>query len=260
MSRNIIFAALGTALVLALSLGASAQGRGARRGANTDNILTFTGTLTGMNMTPGQQHPSFKMATVENGEVTILAGPYWLVASNDLALKEGSRLTVKAFASLQAEGTYVAIEIRNEDTGVALNLFTQGGPGFMRRGGLGMRGARRLSGAGPAAFDPAKVVVLTGTVKSVNMDYGKEFPGFVLETAQGPITVMAGPYWLLTRAGFKISEGETMVVTAFPCLQGQGAYAAMKLVNQATGATVELRNEGGTPVGGFGGRGLCRIP
>jgi hypothetical protein len=260
MSRDIIFAALGTALVLALNLGANAQGRGARRGVNIENIVTFTGTVTGTNMTPGQQHPSFKMATVENGEVTILAGPNWLVASSDLTLKEGSRLTVKAFASLQAEGTYVAIEIRNEDTGVAINLFTQGGPGFMRRGGFGMQGPWLGSGTGPAAFDLARVVVLTGTVKRVDMDYGKGTPGFVLETAQGPVTVMAGPYWLVARSGFRMSEGETIVVTAFPCLRGQSTYAAMKLVNQTTGATLELRNEVGTPVGGFGGRGLCRIP
>jgi hypothetical protein len=259
MSRNVIFAALGAALLLGLSPDASAQGRGVRGAAHVDNILTFTGTVISMNMAPAQQYPSFKIATVEKGEVTILAGPYGLVASKDLALNPGSRLTVKAFASAQVEDTYVATEIRNEDTGVAVNLFTRGGPGVIRRGGFGMQGARQGRGTGPAAFDPSTVVVLTGTVKSVSMDYGKRFPSFVLETAQGSVTLMAGPSWLLTRAGFRISIGETMVVTAFPCLQGENTYAAMRLVNQATGAALELRDENGVPVAGFGGRGRCRL-
>jgi hypothetical protein len=260
MSRNVFNAVLGAVLVLTLSLQASAQGRGARGAANIENVLTFTGTVTATNMSPGQRHPSFKMETVERGEVTILAGPYWLVASDDLALKEGSRLTVKAFASLQVEGTYAAVEIRNDETGVAVNLLSQRGAGLMRGGGFGLQAARRGGGAGPVAFDPAQVVVLTGTVKNVKMDYGKGSPGFILETAQGPVTVTAGPYRVLARSGFQISEGETMTVTAFPCLQGQGAYAAMKLVKQATSETLELRGEDGWPVGGFGGRGICRLP
>jgi hypothetical protein len=245
-------------LLLTLSASVGAQGRMQNRGgiqptADAGNLVTLTGQVTGVSMAAGQGFPSFKLLT-GGKEVTVMAGPYWLLAAKEFEVKIDSQLTVTAFPSLRQENTYVAVEIKDEATGAVVNLRDQVGGRFGRRGGLGMRGECIYGTAGPLSFDPSRATDLQGTVTSVNMAPGEGYPNFTLKTALGEVTIVTSPFRVVQVAGYRISVGDGMLVTAFPCLQKENTYVATRLQDLTTGETLKLRDDDGTAIRMRGGR------
>lgn len=262
MSRNVLVVVVTMMVILTLSANIGAQGRmqdmgGNQPNADTANLVTLTGQVTGVSMAAGQGFPSFTLLTGGN-EITVVAGPYWLLAAREFDIKVGSRLTVTAFPSLRRENTYVAVEIKDEATGAAVNLRDQVGWRFGRRGGLGMRGECIYGAAGPLTFDPSRATELQGTVTNVNMALGEGYPNFTLKTALGEVTIVTSPFWVVREANYRISVGDGMIVTGFPCLQKENTYVATRLQNLTTGETLKLRDDDGTAIGMRGGRaGWC---
>jgi len=108
-------------------------------------------------------------------------------------------------------------------------------------------------------LDPANKVSLDGIVESVNMERGQGAPSFALVQSNGKkVTIIAGPYWALVNANYKIAQGDRMSVLAYPSVQYENIYVAAELRNQTNGMVLTLRDENGTAAGGRGGMcGAC---
>lgn len=244
MTRKILSTMFLAVVLAAAGAEAAAQGRMQGRGGNfpagnAPGLVTLTGQVVAVNMAAGQGLPSFRFLT-GGKEVTVMTGPYRILAAQGFEIAAGTQLTVTAYPSLRQEDTYVAVQIKNDATGAVIDLGGRGRGNFGRRGGPRM-GAGQFAGLCLQNFDPSKVQELQGTVGTVNMAAGQRQPSFTLATAHGEITILVGPYRLIVQQGFRIDPGDAMIVKAYPCLQMEGAFAAISLQNLTKGQTITLR-------------------
>jgi hypothetical protein len=109
------------------------------------------------------------------------------------------------------------------------------------------------------ALDHATKVKLEGSVVSVDMEPGKGSPSFVIADKGANVTIIACPYHALLQAGFQIAARDKLTVDAYPVPGQTGNYLAAVITNDATGATVKLRDENGVPMRTPGAcAGTCR--
>jgi hypothetical protein len=259
MTRKIINISTAILIISVVTIIVAAQHHGPNpSGLNQSNLVTLQGVVESANMGLGQRFPSFTLVQASGIKVTIMVGPYYLLQEQHFTITVGDRMTVQAFPSYRFADTYASVELNNLTTGVTIALRDQdgfplwapgaGGPGW----GPGRAGMGGYCG-GPN-MNPANIVSLEGTVKSVDMALGERFPSFVLARADGSeVTIMAGPYRLLLENNFVINVGDYMTVRAYPSLWYKDTYVAIELKNPATGATITLRDEYGVPIGTPGG-------
>jgi hypothetical protein len=271
--RNRIFTVgLITLLAGVLASAGMAQTRMQQRGAgqlaaqavvNAD-VVTLVGTVTAVSSAPGQGMPSIKLLS-NAGEVTIMIGPYRMLLDQKFEIRQNQALEVKAFQDPRMTNAYVATEIKDTVTGVTVVLRSaagmpqsgRGAMGMMRGGGMmrGMGGAGRgmMNSMGACAdcanLDLKAKTTLEGTVQTVNMAAGQGFPNFTLQVGSNTFTLMAGPFWALQQADFKISQGDRLSVEAYPSLQHQNTWVAATIQNLTTQKSIRLRDENGQPLG-----------
>jgi hypothetical protein len=270
--RNRIFTVgLITLLAGVLASAGMAQTRMQQRGAgqlaaqavvNAD-VVTLVGTVTAVSSAPGQGMPSIKLLS-NAGEVTIMIGPYRMLLDQKFEIRQNQALEVKAFQDPRMTNAYVATEIKDTVTGVTVVLRSaagmpqsgRGAMGMMRGGGMmrGMGGAGRgmMNSMGACAdcanLDLKAKTTLEGTVQTVNMAAGQGFPNFTLQVGSNTFTLMAGPFWALQQADFKISQGDRLSVEAYPSLQHQNTWVAATIQNLTTQKSIRLRDENGQPL------------
>jgi hypothetical protein len=138
--------------------------------------------------------------------------------------------------------------------GGAMGMRGAGGMGRgMMRGAGPMRGMHRELGMGDCAIctnlDLKARKTLAGTVQSVEMGPGLGMPSFTLSVAGKAVVIIAGPFWALQQADFKISTGDSLSVVAYPSLQQEGSYVAAEILNASTQKSITLRDENGIPLG-----------
>lgn len=268
MSRRLVIISSVLLIVAASSMGVMAQGGAQNRGSNglhtgQENIVTLEGNVVSIQMAPGQGTPSFTLLT-GGKEVSVVLGPYRMLADKKLDIVAGSRVSVQAIQSLRLENAFAAIQIANLDTGSTLVLRDANGMPNWAGGKFGRNGGFGCDGTGQPQLDLSAKAVLEGTVESVNMGLGQGFPNFTLSLADGKTaTIISGPFRLLWDAGFKIAIGDQMSVTAYPSLLHEGMYIAAELNNRSTAASLTLRDAQGMPLAGThagpggAGRGGC---
>jgi hypothetical protein len=101
----------------------------------------------------------------------------------------------------------------------------------------------------PPGGGSVNIVSLEGTVVSVDMAAGQEFPTFTLSLpGDGQVTIITGPYYFLIESGFEIRVGDRLLVQAFLSLWYDDTYVAVKIWNLTTGDTLILRDASGQPV------------
>jgi hypothetical protein len=100
-----------------------------------------------------------------------------------------------------------------------------------------------------ANLDLKAKTTLEGTVQTVTIAAGQGFPNFTLQAGSNTFTIMAGPFWALQQADFKISQGDRLSVEAYPLLQHQNAWVAATIQNITTQKSIRLRDENGQPLG-----------
>ena len=248
-----------TAAVYVIGL---AQGKGPGQGtngivSNHGDVVTLTGTVRDIQIAAGQGMPSLTLVLGDSKQVTLMLGPYRVLANTNLDVKSGSRVSVEAIQSLRFENTFVALRIDNLDTGSSVTLRDSSGmPGWAGYGGRGHENMA-CSGCGECQIDLATKSTLVGTVAAVNMGFAQGFPNFTLTTDTGNITVIASPFRTLIDANYAISVGHRMSVIGFPSLRHEGAYVAAELTDSDTGASLVLRDAQGVPVDAGQGRGNC---
>jgi hypothetical protein len=91
-------------------------------------IASFKGEVGSVSMGIGQGYPSFTLTNKVDGRVvTIITGPYYLLVENDFEISTGDNMSVTAFPSLRFKDTYVAVELKNDDTSAVLTLRDENG-------------------------------------------------------------------------------------------------------------------------------------
>ena len=262
----VFLAGAGTAQSQMLHRGMGQQGAQA---AIQENIVTLTGTVTAVNLAPGQGMPSITLQENLLGAVTLLIGPYRVLAESKFEIKPTQVLQIKAFPDPRMANAYVATEIR-DDKGAVVVLRNAAGMPFNRGGAQGMRGAGAMGrgmmrGAGSMRgmhggpgmgdceictnLDLKARKTLAGTVQSVEMGPGQGMPSFTLSVDGKAIVIIAGPFWALQQADFKISAGDSLSVVAYPSLRQEGSYVAAEILNASTQKSIKLRDENGIPLG-----------
>jgi hypothetical protein len=276
--RNRSFIGGSVVMILAFLAGAStAQSQMLHRGmaqqgmqaAIQEKIVTLTGTVTAVNLAPGQGMPSITLQENLLGSITVLVGPYRVLAESKFEIKPAQVLQVKAFPDPRVANAYVATEIRDDKGAVAV-LRSEAGMPLNRGGAWGMRGTGAMGrgmmrSAGPMRgmhggpgmgdcaictnLDIKAKKTLAGIVQSVEMGSGLGMPGFTLSVAGKAVVIIASPFWALQQADFKISAGDSLSVVAYPSLQQEGCYVAAEIINATTQKSIKLRDENGIPLG-----------
>jgi hypothetical protein len=228
--------------------------------AATAEIFTLAGTVVNTSFAAGQGMPSLMLRT-SAGDLTVMIGPYWLLANNKFEIKAGQVVEIKAFQDPRSANTYAATEIKDTASGAvmvlrdAAGMPLPGGPGHgmmrgrMMGGARGMAGMRGMGMQGtgvcayiPNGLDSAVKITLNGTVESVNMAAGQGSPTFTLAiSANDRVTVLACQYRSFVQAGFEIAAGHHISVVAYPIPDTAGTYLAAELNNLTTGKTIRLR-------------------
>jgi len=272
MSKRLFWGGSAAMALILLAGAALAQGQGPHRGMGTqgsqvpvqENIVTLAGTVSAANLAPGQGMPSITLQDSARGAVTVLLGPYRLLAESKFEIKVGQVLQVKAFPDSRIANAYVATELRDEAGAIVVLRNTAGmplpggGPRGMR--GAGAMGRGMMRGAGPgmgdcsicANLDLKAGKTLAGIVQSVDLGPGQRLPNFTILADGKATTVIASPFWALQQAGFTISAGDSLSVLAYPSLRQEGYYVAAEILNTVTQQSIKLRDENGLP---FGARG-----
>ncbi len=224
---------------------------------DASNTVTLVGTVKAVNMAPGQGMPQITLLLSNGSEVTIMVGPYRVLADTHFEIKSGQALEVKAFQDPRTPSAFVAMELKDSVTGATATLRSAAGMPQGGRGGMGMMrgmggpgGMRYGTGACAdcANLDLKARATLTGTVMSVDMAPGQGFPSFTLQAGGTTYTIAAGPYRALQQAGFKISQGDQLSVEAYPSLQHPDAWVAATIQNNSTQKNIQLRDENGRPL------------
>jgi hypothetical protein len=226
------------------------------------NTVDLQGVVDSITMGFGQGTPSFALSVPDRGMVTVYVGSYRAWTATNFELRTGMSVTVRAFQSAAHPDGFVATEIKDNASGVTVQLLNSRGrgPGWARAWAGGQGGPP--CGRAGAQVNLAAKTSFEGSVTEVSMGYRQGLPSFTLRTGEGDITIVASPYRVLADAGFAVNAGDKMSVLAFPSTRYEGAYVAAELKNLTTGKVLVLRDDQGFPVGvpgpGAGrGRGSC---
>jgi hypothetical protein len=112
-------------------------------------------------------------------------------------------------------------------------------------------------GVARAAVPPAESVTIEGIVEAVNLGYGMGMPSFTLGSGNSEVTVVLGPYRILTAKNFQIKQGDQVSVQAVRSPRGENTYAALEVTNVSTRVKTVLRDATDMGFGaGFGRRGF----
>ena len=131
--------------------------------------------------------------------------------------------------------------------------------GFLTAAGMSQNRIQQHQGGGQAAVHAVvgEVIQVSGLVTKVIMAPGQGMPSITLQTATGNLTVLLGPYRLLTEIGIEIKEGQSLELRAFPNPRIANAYVA-KEIKDPSGAWIALRDDSGMPLMGSGPMGMGR--
>jgi hypothetical protein len=200
--------------------------------------------------------PSISLKLDNGGSAAVILGPHWILQEKEFSVREGETVTVKAFPSAQAAGTYVALEVTQGSKTTLLRDGSGMAPG--RRGGAGF-GAGACVAAGQPQLDLAAKTSLEGTVESVNMGRGQGFPNVVLLLKTGGrATVVISPYRAYSAAEPPIALNDELSVLAWPSKVHENTFVAGEVKNLTNGKLLQLRGDDGLPLAATGGRGFGR--
>jgi hypothetical protein len=280
--RSRMFLIVVLVLLAGVAVNGWSQGRGQGWGGAqatgnivSQNIVSLAGTVTSVNMAPGQGMPSVTINT-GSGPAVVLLGPYRTIMNSKLEIQAGQTIAVKAFQDPRLNNTWVATEITVDgatvslrdssgmpQSGYAAGQRNRGMMGMGQGAGLGMGQGRMMMRGGAngvmsgscgmqgdcpynaSKLDLAAKTVLNGNVLAVNMAQGQGTPSFTMNAGGQPVTIIASPYHLMFEAGFTISVNDNMSVTAYPVAGANGTYAAAVLNNLTTGKSIRLRDDSG---------------
>jgi len=106
-----------------------------------------------------------------------------------------------------------------------------GGPGTLPRANSGL--------------NVGKQQVVQGTISSVQIAYGAQYPSIVINNTQ----IKVAPAWYLLENDFELAAGETVSVMAAPSNTANDSYLyAIDITKTASGSKITLRNELGVPI------------
>jgi hypothetical protein len=223
------------------------------RGSERPNVtpkdaVTFAGKIQEVDLGTGLAQP-----TIVVESKTIRLAPFYVLEQSDLLIEVGALVEGECFESLSSPGTFLGFWISNENDDNHLELRDEFGRpfwatnrGFGRGRGAGSRMGGGRCGGCAQNIDAEDMIPLNGNVSDLNL--GRGFPSFTLGTA----TVMAGPYRAWLDSSFTLEEGDEVEVTAFPSLQFENTFVAIRIVKGEK--VLELRGEDGLP---SQGRGAC---
>jgi hypothetical protein len=98
-------------------------------------------------------------------------------------------------------------------------------------------------------FDRSTVIRVSGTVLRVSFDTRSGPATLTLECPRDTYTVMLGPGWYLAQIRADIREGDPLTVEGSKMMDRGGNLhlVAARVMNERTGAVLELRDEAGRP-------------
>jgi type 1 fimbria pilin len=103
----------------------------------------------------------------------------------------------------------------------------------------------RTSGTGTPQLDMSKVCMISGTVASVHIAYGAQYPSITVDQ----FTIKVAPVWYMLEKGFEVKAGDRVSVAAAPSTRPDDSYLyAVEMSNTATGARILLRDSFGIPL------------
>jgi hypothetical protein len=104
-------------------------------------------------------------------------------------------------------------------------------------------------------FDPNTVIQVTGTAAQVDIARRSGHSSLSLESTTERFAVMLGPGWYLSEQHADIQDGDSLVVEGSKMMDSRGHLhlLAARVINQRTGAVLELRDETGRPRWAAGG-------
>lgn len=86
---------------------------------------------------------------------------------------------------------------------------------------------------------------VTGTVASVQIAYGAQYPSIVVDQT----TIKVAPVWYLLQNDFELAAGDAVSVVAAPSNTAGDPYLyAIQITKTASGVAITLRNETGVPL------------
>lgn len=105
-------------------------------------------------------------------------------------------------------------------------------------------GAPQTRPAG-SGLNMAAQQVIEGTIATVQIAYGVEYPSIVVNKVQ----IKVAPVWYLLENDFELKAGEAVRVTAAPSYTAGDAYLyAVEITKTASGSRIALRNSAGVPL------------
>jgi hypothetical protein len=105
------------------------------------------------------------------------------------------------------------------------------------------RGAGGGNSSGP--LDLSKTQIIDGSVTSINVTYGAQYPSIVVNQA----VIKLGPFWYLQDRDFELRLGDTVSVTAAQSFRARDVYwHAIEVVNKTTSTTIRFRDATGLPL------------
>lgn len=263
-------------MVLAIGVAgvAGAQGRRGAKGGGSEaavdptSVSTVTGTVASFVAGAGVGMPSLVVTTDNGATQRFVLGPYRLLQAKQLSLTAGDRVEVRALECSTGGERRVAIEVRNLTQGTTVALRSEdgtplwvggGGQGQKRFGRTGEGKAGRaasgrghgkaLAACGGAGPDLARSSTYAGPVVRFDGGAGAGQPSLVLATAQGEVAIRLAPYRALVRTSYTPEPGANLEVVAAPVtVDGAEHLVALSLHDVATGLTIQLRGEDGSPV------------
>lgn len=272
-------------LVLATA-GLAGQNRGGAKDGtgpliDTSNLLVFQGTVVQLVAGLGQGMPELELTTTSGQTLSFALGPYWFLQASGFVAEAGDTAEVSAYACTTCESGYAVAKVVNQTK--ALTLILRADDGTPLWAAQGSKTARRQLGrAGtggnsdpgqhgqPGTGEPGKgpgqpggceaceqpdlgqVSTFAGTVASVEATAGDGTPTVTLATSAGDVTFLISPYSILQRAGFALTVGQALEITAAPVEHnGVETWLVLVIKDTATGLTVVLRDPstGLPPVG-----------
>lgn len=133
-----------------------------------------------------------------------------------------------------------------------LSLFLSGLTGNASAGFLGF-GSEEKGKTGldfNRGYDINTVGIINGHVVSLPRAVENEQYAFEIQTGAGPVNVTVGPgsFWQKSGIAVRLNDEVSAKGAKAQGQDGKEYLLTQKLVNRTTGATVELRSDGGAPV------------
>ena len=96
-----------------------------------------------------------------------------------------------------------------------------------------------------SGLNMAKLQVVEGTINSVQVAYGVQYPSIVVNKLQ----IKVAPVWYMLENDFELKAGEAVRVSAAPSNTASDPYLyAVDITKTASGAKITLRNSLGIPL------------